>query len=511
MHFYKSGDIMSAGTIALTNNSANVTGTGTAFTTDLKAGDFIVVIVGGVTYTLGVKTITSATALTLITAYGGPTATGNAWTAVPNATLVGITAQVAADVAKAIRGLNLDKANWQGFYTASGDTTITLPDGTSVTGPSWPSMKTTLEKAYNDGGLLNATITPNSLGNTADFNIYYQTANANALIANGYPIAKAGTLFVTKSAYGCQQMYITFQGEAYVRGLTGTFTPATPNWSDWWPVFTGKSTIPVANGGTGAITAAAARTALGAAPLASPQLQGNVGVTGNLVVNAGVTAGPAGFYTQGVNNPSVQGTYMGWNGTGVVGGTDIINNQGGGSGGFRFRVVNASNSSVITDFTMLPSGVGQSNGGWTATSDERVKHHMQDIDPEEALVALASWRTCSWDYYDVPRTFDEAGNVTATVKGAKGFGFIAQDVQKDCPEAVTVTDNPQLYVDEDGVLFANEDTLSLNTLGVSAAYSGAAIKALKKRNEDQAELISALLERLEAVETKLGIKSEPAS
>lgn len=135
---------MSAGTIALTNNSANVTGTGTAFTTDLKAGDFIVVIVGGVTYTLGIKSVETATALTLITAYGGPTATGNAWTAVPNATLVGITAQVAADVAKAIRGLNLDKANWQQVYSGAGNITVTLPDGSTFTGPSWNSIVTSL-------------------------------------------------------------------------------------------------------------------------------------------------------------------------------------------------------------------------------------------------------------------------------------------------------------------------------------------------------------------------------
>lgn len=135
---------MSAGTIALTNNSANVTGTGTAFTTDLKAGDFVVVIVGGVTYTLGVKAITSATALTLVTAYGGPTATGNTWTAVPNATLVGITAQLAADVAKAIRGLNLDKANWQQVYSGTGNITVTLPDGSTYTGPAWSSITTSL-------------------------------------------------------------------------------------------------------------------------------------------------------------------------------------------------------------------------------------------------------------------------------------------------------------------------------------------------------------------------------
>ena len=135
---------MSAGTIALTNNSATVTGTGTAFTTDLKANDFIVVIVGGVTYTLGVKATASAASLTLITPYGGPTATGNAWTAVPNATLVGITAQVAADVAKAIRGLNLDKANWQQVYSGTGNITVTLPDGSTYTGPAWSSITTSL-------------------------------------------------------------------------------------------------------------------------------------------------------------------------------------------------------------------------------------------------------------------------------------------------------------------------------------------------------------------------------
>lgn len=132
---------MSAGTLTLTNNSVTVTGTGTAFTTDLKANDFIVVIVGGVTYTLGVKATASATSLTLITPYGGPTASGNAWTAVPNATLVGITAQVAADVAKAIRGLNLDKANWQQVFSGTGTVTVTLPDGSTYTGPAWSSLK----------------------------------------------------------------------------------------------------------------------------------------------------------------------------------------------------------------------------------------------------------------------------------------------------------------------------------------------------------------------------------
>lgn len=135
---------MPAGTIALTNNSTAVTGSGTNFSTELKANDFIVAVVGGVTYTLGVQSVNSATSVTLTTAYNGPTASGVAWAAVPNAALVGITAQVAADVAKAIRGLNLDKANWQQVYSASGNITVTLPDGSQYSGPSWSSLSKSL-------------------------------------------------------------------------------------------------------------------------------------------------------------------------------------------------------------------------------------------------------------------------------------------------------------------------------------------------------------------------------
>ncbi|MCG7388279.1 tail fiber domain-containing protein [Pantoea sp. ACRSB] len=152
---------MPAGTITLTNNSTSAVGSGTSFITELKANDFIVAIVGGVTYTLGVKSVDSATGVTLITAYNGPTASGLSWTAVPNNALVGITAQVAADVAKAIRGLNLDKANWQQVYSASGNITVTLPDGTQYPGPSWLSLSNSLGSkaasgANNDITALNA-------------------------------------------------------------------------------------------------------------------------------------------------------------------------------------------------------------------------------------------------------------------------------------------------------------------------------------------------------------------
>lgn len=135
---------MPAGTIALTINSKTVTGTGTVFTTEIKVNDFVVAVVGGVTYTLGVASIESNTSLTLNTVFGGPTTAGLTWTAVPNQAMVGITAQIAADTARAIRGLNYEKDNWQRVYSGSGTITVTLPDGSTYTGPSWGGITTTL-------------------------------------------------------------------------------------------------------------------------------------------------------------------------------------------------------------------------------------------------------------------------------------------------------------------------------------------------------------------------------
>lgn len=127
---------MSAGTLTLTNNSAAVAGSGTAFSTEVAAGDFIVVTVGGVPYTLPVKSVESGTALTLVSNYTGPTQSGAAWSAVPRVALNMVTAALVAQSAEALRGLNYDKQNWQQFFTADGDVTITLPDTSQTTGPS---------------------------------------------------------------------------------------------------------------------------------------------------------------------------------------------------------------------------------------------------------------------------------------------------------------------------------------------------------------------------------------
>lgn len=159
---------MPAGTIALTNNSATVTGSGTSFTTELKVNDFVVSTVGGVAYTLGVKSIESNTSLTLMENYTGPSASGQSWTPVPYGTMVAITAQLAAQVTYAIRGLNLDKANWQQIFTGSGTVTVTLPDGTSWQGPAWNGIASAisgkLDKSQNLNDLSDKSTARSNLG-----------------------------------------------------------------------------------------------------------------------------------------------------------------------------------------------------------------------------------------------------------------------------------------------------------------------------------------------------------
>ncbi|HGY2351908.1 TPA: tail fiber domain-containing protein [Citrobacter farmeri] len=144
---------MSAGTLTLTNNSDLVSGVGTSFSTELTAGDFVVATVGGVTYTLPVKSVEGDTEITLISKYPGPTQQGSAWNAVPRATQNQVTAALVVQSTEALRGLNYDKQNWQAVFSVDGHITVMLPDGSSFTGPSWLSIANilnTLDVEYLD-------------------------------------------------------------------------------------------------------------------------------------------------------------------------------------------------------------------------------------------------------------------------------------------------------------------------------------------------------------------------
>lgn len=144
---------MPAGTIVLTNKSSTVAGTGTSFTTELKAGDFVYVNVGGAPYTLVAANITSDTQLTLAVAFDGPTTSGLAWNAVPASLQVAITQKILNDFASVARGRILDFQNWQKIYSDAQSVDVTRPDRTTFTGPSWGYManqyKNKMDKSQN--------------------------------------------------------------------------------------------------------------------------------------------------------------------------------------------------------------------------------------------------------------------------------------------------------------------------------------------------------------------------
>ncbi|MGR3181019.1 tail fiber domain-containing protein [Enterobacter cancerogenus] len=185
---------MSAGTLTLNNNSAAVTGSGTAFTTDLASGDFIVVTVGGIPYTLAIKTVNSNTSLTLVSSYTGPTQAGAAWYAVPRVAMNLVTAALVTQSAEALRGLNYDKQNWQSIFSGTGNVTVNLPDGSSYTGPAWNSFTQALNgKADKVSGAV-----PVNQGGTGATN----AADARSNLGLGDSAAFTGNVTTTGSFTG---------------------------------------------------------------------------------------------------------------------------------------------------------------------------------------------------------------------------------------------------------------------------------------------------------------------
>ncbi|EMN3919639.1 tail fiber domain-containing protein [Citrobacter farmeri] len=184
---------MSAGTLTLTNNSDLVSGAGTSFSTELTAGDFVVATVGGVTYTLPVKSVEGDTEITLISKYPGPTQQGSAWNAVPRATQNQVTAALVVQSTEALRGLNYDKQNWQAVFSAAGNITVFLPDGTSFSGPSWRSIAETLSTLDVDYlNQLAAQINQDAQQVEADKNTVVETASQVSTDAQAASSAATG-------------------------------------------------------------------------------------------------------------------------------------------------------------------------------------------------------------------------------------------------------------------------------------------------------------------------------
>jgi hypothetical protein len=113
---------------------------------------------------------------------------------------------------------------------------------------------------------VNSVTVPSAILTTTDINtlgfasgagsaaLYAQPKNANATAALHYPQGIAGTLYVTPSAYGCQQMYVTFTGNIWNRGLSADWNGVDGPWKDWVPTYSANNKPTAAD--VGAWTAA---------------------------------------------------------------------------------------------------------------------------------------------------------------------------------------------------------------------------------------------------------------
>ncbi|MCV3771410.1 tail fiber domain-containing protein [Enterobacter sp. RD4-1-1] len=407
---------MSAGTITLTNGSAIVGGSGTAFATEIAAGDFIVSTVGGVPYTLPVKTVDSDTQLVLVSNFTGPTQSGAAWSAVPRVALNMVTAALVAQSAEALRGLNYDKQNWQSIFSGTGNVTVTLPDGTTWTGPAWNSITTSLSGKAAKG------------------------ANRDITSLSGLTTA----LSVEQGGTGST----TVSGARTNLGLGNSSTRDV-----------GTAAGTVAAGNDSRLNSVDQKAG---GKITSPiTVQPGVGGNPGFAISSGDNGG-GGLMNNGISlivangyNPNT-GNYVNiLRGTWYTGEWTFGGARGGGA-----NFDNVTLGLKGSDQEGLVAWVFHSNGAaignWVTSSDERIKENITVI--TDPLMKMQQLRGVEWDRLDTP---------------AHGYGFIAQEVEKVFPDAVKSYGKTTL---RDGSEI--EDVKSVDTFGVAAALHHEAILAL---------------------------------
>ncbi|HIG9760238.1 TPA: tail fiber domain-containing protein [Escherichia coli] len=131
--------------------------------------------------------------------------------------------------------------------------------------------------------------------------------------------------------------------------------------------------------------------------------------------------------------------------------------------------VTAESGGASTSFMFYPDGRGTA-GQWVSLSDERIKKDIVRI--SDPLVKMRTIKGCVWERRD---------NET------KGYGFIAQDVEQEFPEAVKGGYDITL---KDGEVIS--DVKTVDTYGVAAALHHEAILALMDQVEDLKKKLDAL-------------------
>ncbi|MDF7609365.1 tail fiber domain-containing protein [Escherichia coli] len=129
----------------------------------------------------------------------------------------------------------------------------------------------------------------------------------------------------------------------------------------------------------------------------------------------------------------------------------------------------AESGGAAASFMFYPDGRG-TGGQWVSLSDARIKKDIVRI--SDPLVKMRTIKGCVWERRD---------NET------KGYGFIAQDVEQEFPEAVKGGYDITL---KDGEVIS--DVKTVDTYGVAAALHHEAILALMDQVEDLKKKLDAL-------------------
>lgn len=127
-----------AGTIAVTNGSKKVVGTGTTWKSGVSKPDKGHLVWGpdGKPYELDY--VESDTILYLVTAYSGVTASGMAYSI--DITRTGAIPAFSRELSALVAYHQLQMDGWQQLLTGTGDVTLTAPDGSKLTVPTWDKV-----------------------------------------------------------------------------------------------------------------------------------------------------------------------------------------------------------------------------------------------------------------------------------------------------------------------------------------------------------------------------------
>lgn len=491
---------MSAGTLTLANNSDVVAGIDTSFTTDLSAGDFIVVTTGGVTYTLPVKTIESDTALTLARNYNGPAVTAGAWTAMPRDTLNRISGQMAADTSYAIRQRVLEIDNWYQLLEVNGDVTIKMADGSSYTGPSWLKL---IDAMNNPTWALAKSKNLSDLEDRDEAWMNVRPTGPTSLAASPVEDSDAATMgwvktFVAalRSIASAWSVIVTLASEpansTTVKG--GKLRSVLQIGDNEYAAAELKASVTTSSAGARTVSAEVNVIDMTSGTAASKTIKlGTIdGLTGGTIYGDIISA--AGSVEGGYSGIEARNTaadplgiyFNATMGGYFRGGLEFVNDRDG-KYGYSTAISFSRNSGITGDHREPGLRINSDGTTWmvsqpTYGSDERLKGNIEDIGSTRD--ELRSLRTV---YYDMD--------------GRRQIGLIAQDVQKYWPELI---DNFEKVMYSESGEKTEGTYLSLN-------YTGMIAPTIKAVNENS-DAIDRLMDIVkEAISTIAGVTTDKSA